>query len=93
MSQYTILELGEPNFADWLGHILTSNNLTGEQLARALDSTGGAVSHWKNNNRTPDSSSKVALAKFFSQYLQEDYSKLIKEICWRVHCSEVQNSQ
>ncbi len=93
MSQYTIIESGEPNFADWLGHILTSNNLTGDQLAKAIGKSGGAVSHWRHNKRLPDPVSRIKLAAFLSPYLKEDYSKLIREILWRVHVSEVKNSQ
>lgn len=93
MSQYTILELGEPNFATWLGHILTTNNLTGDKLARGLGATGGAVSHWRNNNRTPGPMSRIKLAKFLAPYINEEYDILIREILWRVHVSEVQNSQ
>lgn len=88
------VEIGEVNFADWLGHILTQEGTSRVILQRATGVTPSAVSHWVNNNRLPDDVSALRrMAEHFAGVMVTSYDKMIREILWRIHVSKVQNSQ
>ena len=93
MSYLTYIEANEPNFADWLGHILTHNGISQITIARSTGATPSAVSHWLSNNRLPSVEFRIALANHIAGVMVSPYKHILMEMLYRIHVSEWRNAQ
>jgi transcriptional regulator with XRE-family HTH domain len=51
-------------FADWLTRTLAEQNISGGEVARALDVNDSAISRWRNGRASPGLDSVMKLADF-----------------------------
>ena len=93
MDYNTYIEDNEPNFADWLGHILSHRGISQSTVARSTGASAGAVCHWLSNKRLPSVEYRIKLAAHIAGVMVSPYKEILSEMLYRIHVSEWRNAQ